>query len=135
MNNREIDALVAEKAFGWKWVEVPPDASGQNAGRALVSLGYIEALRRNDIDWPKRGRIEPLSGVTAYSTDAAASDALLEEMRKRGWAWAVYGGPAGFSARFFRDVFDESAFSAGSDDSPRRAICEAALKALGVQVD
>lgn len=111
MKYREIDALVA-KALGWHRYDDPN-------GEFLPDQGWDHPLAHCGV-------------LPEFSTDPAASDALLEEMRKRGWAWAVYGGPAGFSARFFRDVFDESAFSAGSDDSPRRAICEAALKALGV---
>lgn len=89
MENAELDRFLAEHAFGWVWVDVPVDASGQNAGRTLMSPDFHRMIRNNEADFPKKGLIGEHAYVSPYSTDPVASDALLDRMRELGWRFRL----------------------------------------------
>lgn len=115
MTDREMDALVAEKVMGHKYEE-----------KCLC-------------DFPWCGSC---AGYKAYSTDIAAAWEVVEKMRGvpgNSWwlslhqisqvhpiwvaAFTFGGQSAGMAKRFD-----------GKDESSPRAICLAALKAVGVEV-
>lgn len=85
---RELDALVAERVMGWKWVKIPDFSREKQLGvrwnriRALCPpCGNPPAdMREKTID---TGHLKP------FSTDIAAAWLVLERMKSMGWEVSV----------------------------------------------
>jgi len=125
MTDRELDAMVAEHVMGWY---------------------------RTAMDWfVRKGKFrrEP----KPYSTDIAAAWLVVEAMRERGWSVFIDDMPDGASAQVVNlncehhaDEHDTGSYASGTfrggycalseAKAPKapRAICLAALRALGVEV-
>lgn len=129
---RELDAMVAEKALGYRWEIVPPDAKGENAGRTLAPLGF----EKHDGWLPPLGKVHEYWLVPHFSTDMAVALPLLNILKRlppfndgsiklemRGEKWCCYG--------FHEDEMDWDDFVA---ESPAHAICLAVLKAVAPKV-
>lgn len=152
MTDREIDALVAEKVMGWQsyidkrdcWVVVRPvEKTNQfQDGRQTEWTG--ERAWGHDVASGKRWD-RPWWGATQsvpeFSTDIAAAFFVVEAMRAKGFVFEFEWWPESenSAARFTNDrrerneECDEWRPFAASE-RPARAICLAALKALGVEV-
>jgi hypothetical protein len=113
---REMDALVAEKVMGYRWLKV-------NGIKAL----FPPDLKPSDVDWFPED--DPLDLVRwPYSTDIAAAwevvehnhDVSVEHRAMSSTPWAVT----------FQRHMDGTEFTGFADTAPL-AICRAALKAVG----
>ena len=133
---RELDALVAEKVMGWRWVQVPKDCDGLNEGRCLAPVGLDEKNHQ----WTPKGKISEYSGPR-YSTDIAAAWEVVEKLCLSVCASApgLGGKPASYwvgfadmSGRFL--VADLNNPSVVCEETAPLAICLAALKAVGVDL-
>lgn len=62
---RELDALVAEKVFGYKRVKVPKDYDGLNGGTDVLIPPHFSG----QYSYPPRGKIALWHFVKDYSTD------------------------------------------------------------------
>lgn len=150
MDNRELDALIAERLFDWRWMLVPSAKYGADQAYAILvhpqdprqqawALTSATSERWSDWDtasyWPDAEGM-PLRGLPHYSTDIAA-------------AWQVVQAIAAatFSVRyFFMEALKERRERLRQEgiegfwwfmfleQDPARAIAEAALKALGVEL-
>ena len=146
MNDRDLDALVAEKVMGWT--------------RAGADYG-IRPGHRKSKDYP--GTIindfgskgphdflcfpgyqdkyiafcgcEHTADLPDYSTDISSAWLVVEKIRER-YAIEIYAFPAaypGWKIRLPLDI-DAALVVAARDESLPRAICLAALKSVGVEV-
>ena len=72
---RELDALVAEKVMGWRWM--PYWVSGQSEQVTDLFPPYGVG------DFDSHGQFPE------YSTDSKAAWLVVEEIRKRGWVYCT----------------------------------------------
>jgi hypothetical protein len=138
MQDREIDALVAEHVMGWRWVEhggfdwiVPPDV--------VPDIAFFMWGHRIHDDKPQfSGEFENV--LPHYSTDIAAAWKVVEAMRAAGYSVSIgyyaNGCDVGITARNSRAGWEavRPVYGGHADTAPR-AICIAALRAKGVNVD
>lgn len=117
MTDRELDALVAEKVMGiWPWLlhdEYEPKA----------------------MTCPETGiQTSPVRAFDRYSTDISAAWQVVERMQVDG-SWYSISGPADGFPRYHAEILNgwKSLAEAEAETAPR-AICLAALRALGVEV-
>ncbi len=125
---RELDALVAEKVFGVLAVHDSRDGYGKGARQ-------YPAINGN-----------PSGPVPFYSSDIACAWLVVEKMRRDGWAFTLLLTPPASSvivptAAFRQSVYppdcrsiQEAGYSSHAESVPA-AICLAALKAVGVEVE
>ena len=103
---RELDALIAERLFGWRWVKypapnlsehrlltgiVPPAAPGRiysNRTDRIWQPSTPDAERFSDWDtlywWDDDGASDIRRGMPHYSTDIAAAVQVEDEIERRG---------------------------------------------------
>lgn len=131
MTDRELDALVAEKVMGmWRepWNDEPDHwwqrhSDGTSKMHASVKLLGAWTCHSNSL--PK------------FSTKLDAAWLVVEEMRRKGWATGIEAlvvepGPSYYAVVCGRGSSDGAIHV--RDESAPRAICIAALRALGVEV-
>jgi len=100
---RELDALVAEKVFGWKWIRFRYELGGAQGPEEAIQVspddfpGYFDedSYMADDGKYPRsyhpRGR-------PAYSTDIAAAWFVVERMRDdKSWERFVWNLPGALS--------------------------------------
>lgn len=129
MTDRELDALVRDKVFAFKWDETKCRVCGWTLA-ATVNEGCVpgNCSLRPGPDIPAADRCAP------YSTDVSAAFLVVDEMARRGFLLqlTLRAKPdlwmAAFGRKFMESVPAEQAVGAA------RAICLAALAALGVPV-
>jgi len=125
MTPRERDALVAEKVFGNKvsWFSLH-----------VNSLGYEENLPDKDGDCPMQLMLADgeWSTIPKYTTDISAAWEVMEKMRKSGCLVSVHNVFGGYRSTVVPHEHD--AFWGDAPTAPE-AICLAALRAVGVDVD
>ena len=113
MTDRELDALVAEKVFGeliW------PATEARNVG-----------IKRGKFHW------DPLP---AYSTDIAAAWEVVEKLTDYPSYMDIQITYTASNGWFIEFSKGETSFSScNQDDELTRAVCLAALKALGVKME
>lgn len=109
---KELDALVARQVMGWE----PAEMLGPSRAQAFWADEDVLVVPRD------------------FSPSTSISDAwrVVERMRELGWSYEICGGPTRHSVSFCEIATDTLEF-AHHADAPR-AICLAALKALGVTV-
>jgi len=120
MTDREIDALIAEKFIGGcEWSE-------QDGKRFLLTpSGYTLAVDYGNGDIQGK--------LLNYSTDPTACALILDEIERRGWGWDwEYPWQAERGDYQFRIRGKD--YVLVSDANRYRAVCLAALRALGVEV-
>jgi hypothetical protein len=126
--SRQIDALIAEKVFGWKGV-MP---LGPNQSRMWISEVSIDHPEFNE---EYGGKIEFAEVLFKPSTLISDSWLVVEKMREKEFYCNIYSFKDHFSCEFeawsIADMKDEHKFSHRSNVASL-AICKAALKALGV---
>jgi hypothetical protein len=119
---REMDALIAEKVMGAKWLPIPPGYEAlyhpRGDGRAWAAR-YIETHEGGTED-----------ACPHFSTDIAAAWLVVENMVARCWKLDVqnrfaptWGCHVHFAAPNYSKVFETA-------DSAPLAICRAALVAI-----
>ena len=120
-----IDALIAEKLFGWK----PNTPCDGEMNTRWDEGGWVCNKCLHEGDWGKdfEHSIVPL----AYSTDSAHLVLILEALRKKGLLTGI-----SFEKKecWVRVVKDDEAFEVVEDSLPL-ALCKAALLALGEKVE
>ena len=145
MTDRELDALVAEKVMG-KTVEFipsePVEIKDDPTAFFGVTTNFGGAVFTSDREWLVDDwlDIEAVRAVANYSTDIAAAWAVVEKIAEGGF-WLKLTTPftpeqpywAGFTPHNITGWNGRPDHQAG-DLSPSRAICLAALKAVGVEV-
>lgn len=68
--DRDLDAEIAEKVYGWKPGPLPPDANGENAGEVLTPNGL--PFRRSDGNhwvYPPVGKVHRAYHCEEYTRD------------------------------------------------------------------
>jgi hypothetical protein len=111
---RELDALIAARVMGWTGVRIDhPGGEEIRMGTSPEGKGGV---------------------VRHYSTDIGAAWAVVEKMRAAGWSFTLqpYPGATTWDVIFGR--FGSGAWARDIADAPY-AICLAALRAVGVEVD
>lgn len=155
MTDRELDALVAEKVMGlsvvgWAYYEYEclcEETSFPGKERSPV---YAEMVDTPLFDTHERRVAEVEKGhgfligawhsyecevVAPYSTDISAAWQVVERMRERGWAVGVQQKHASeWQASFVIPKAGKRWCAFAEDAAAARAICLAALRALGVEV-
>lgn len=111
---RELDALVAEKVMGWKFL-----------GGALLSPKNQETP--TEYDWQK-----PTSKVPFYSTDIAAAWEVAMKLGNVIIHTYWVGEPKFVEASI---VGSDAVYKTAAGDSAPHAICLAALKVVGAKLD
>lgn len=137
----ELDALVAEKVFGYRWEGQPKDYDG-NYGGEPVLLPPGETWETMESVLPRRGRIAPNGFIYRYSTDFAAAWRVVEELRPRFWTKIGVGLHIDTGARLHEVAMgryaeadkpsEQIAYRRGTDLP--LAICLAALAAVTAEV-
>jgi hypothetical protein len=149
MDDRELDALVAEKVMGY----IPIDIRVCDGTEMVRCYGTPGDESLQDGAWSAL-ELRNYYGARPYSTDIANAFLVVEAMRTKHKAWPIeiesdrYGGvySGGEWNVVFNCVLDKAGgddFDAGefwasppngaaSDNSLSRAICRAALSALGI---
>lgn len=130
MNDRQIDALIAEKVFGWKWYTAP------NGFKVLFSPS--DSMLVNTEDAPcyveREGQYQHTHN---YTTDPAASRQLREKLAERftyvrvDICNGVITGSRAYIARAWHPA--KESFSAEAD-TEHMAVAKAALLTVGVKV-
>jgi hypothetical protein len=117
MNLREIDRLVATKVMGWK-------IYADSAGYKFWSI--------NEDD---RSRI--IYSVTSFEPTKDIADAwqVVEKLIDEGYDINVYNHNKEFNVEINIEEDDKHLWFYGEADSAPLAICLAALKAVGVEVE
>jgi hypothetical protein len=113
MTDEQLDALIAERIYGWRRESYHFRDSG------------IDRFNKNT-RWQRYER---------WTLDANTMIDLIDEMRERGW-WCQIESPSAddesWWARFTPSV-DKLVWVYHSDQTPQRAVCIAALKALDTE--
>ncbi len=140
MTDRELDALVAEKVMGWKLV--------RHKGGESCQSGRCGSHGSAEDGWECFHRPSGETGWASdspFSADIAAAFLVVEAMRAKGFVCAYFAmigngemavqvgadpNVFGWSAQFTRGAM--AAEYVVQADSLPRAICLAALRALGV---
>lgn len=115
MTDRELDALVAEKVMGWTLVKGDRERGSPIANE----LGGLAGMM--------------CGTIPRYSTTGDGMLAVIEAMHKRGWSCSAEG-PDLFGGCWAEFSQMEGKMMRGPDgdaDSLPRAVCLAALQALG----
>lgn len=133
LSDRELDALVAEKVFGWEWVEDLPSRTGnRRGGKFLGSPGFSD---RNP-SMARTARCKHLAewcynDVENYSTDIGAAWKVVEKIQSTGLVFEISSLlNGGYNAGFYKEPYGDGKCVLGIKEAPR-AICLAALKAVG----
>jgi hypothetical protein len=125
VSDRELDALVAEKVMGWRWLK-----DDERPGRWLqygTSPGRSPATGSEQVVWGMMNRL-PL-----YSTSIADAWQVVEKMRAMGKEAELFWTDQGCEVFFARESSIHEGY--GFTTTMPRAICRAALKAVGVEVE
>lgn len=109
MTDRELDALVAEKVFGWKEIAESPINGALCGSKPDGEHGYKYEIPR-------------------YGSDIAAAWQVVEEMESCGKRVTIHREGSGDD---WAADFGHGYYAAANE--PARAICLAALKAIGVE--
>ncbi len=120
----ELDKLVAENVFGWRWVENSRKAKGfACTGLAGDICATEEQFKKWDKDNSKdKGWVNPT--IPSYSTDLAAAWKVVERFTR----YSIEKWPEGIvcCVQFGEGDFIKSAIA----DTAPLAICRVALKAV-----
>jgi hypothetical protein len=128
---RELDAFLAEHGFGWKWYRYfgPMEGKIYFDGRSVLcdpnNPPCAEMWMLDDGKYP---RSSSDGHFPHYSTDPAASDALLDRMAELGWLYSISLGGSGNVTAIFTHVSGK--FGRGNDANRHLAIALAARAAL-----
>jgi hypothetical protein len=122
-NDRELDALVAEKLFGYQWThgslyDLLAPADKLHAILGMNTIGRGENLAQN------------LNYVPDFTTDPWASKQVRERMRELGWMYIFHCEDVGYLCFLF---LKGGCVAEASADTEERAVALAALRALGVK--
>ena|SRR3990167_5839708 len=151
MPDRELDALVSEKVMGlhiyshtWP-CGYEPECGCYEAASIGASREYAWHNENGPvfIDQDCDGDIPWLEPVPFYSTDIAAAWRVVEKLQESGLTLHLFREPTGvwkhtnWQAEFYHlDIpVTEREIVEAISPTVARAICLAALKALGVEVD
>jgi hypothetical protein len=118
MNLREIDHLIATKVMGWEPEEIE--------GSAYLS-GYVLYKREEPPHIPDY-QFKP-------STNIADAWQVVEKLIDEGYDINVYNHNKEFNVEINIEEDDKHLWFYGEADSAPLAICLAALKAVGVEVE
>ena len=114
MDNRELDALVAEKVMDYR-----KDRAGN-------------LLPPNFLGTPWQALVN--SGAPPFSTDIAAAWQVIERWDEQGWDWEITTGKNNIHVWVLTDNERVFAHRGIAPEAPL-AICLAALKACGVELE
>lgn len=123
---RELDALVAEKVMGWKWCE-------NDIGKESLqppSEEYAFLSPNHPVFWADEKGYTKI--MPHYSTNIADAWKVVEKMRENFWVQVDVGDIILCSMGEYGFVC--STIQAEAETAPL-AICLAALKAMGVEVN
>lgn len=109
---REVDAVLAERLFGWHAIRSRPNRWNQPDVFGV----------RNPGDWEY--------AVPAYSTTYEGMGLVLEAMHARGYHWRSGQNGDGYYSHFYSSVWAKPGSSAGPLESLPMAVALAALAAL-----
>ncbi len=134
LTDRELDALVAVKVTK---VNMLCSSCGHDGySRERRPDGYTKCLacelKLKSSEWGSKH-------IPNYSTSIEAAWEVVEKMRKDGWNFSIGNGYKGnnwrvhFTERLDREPFRGGLFHEANADKAPRTICEAALKAVGVE--
>lgn len=135
MTDRELDALVAEKVMGM-WREPWNDESAHWWQKHSDGTSKMHANVNLLGSWTSH-----FNALPKFSTTLDAAWLVVEEMRRRGWDFIlevvhdksrIHPKAGIFDAQFSSRDGEGQAYT---DDTPSRAICLAALKALQVEIE
>lgn len=133
MNDRELDALVAEKVMGWEWVKDNParGPSHYREQRFIERAGFAESHPSFIV--PAIGS-EPVASWNEpphYSTKIEGAWMVVEKLSGgRSENFSIHRTGDRWSARF-RDIESPDKPDFSEADTAPKAICLAALKAVG----
>lgn len=117
MTDQELDALVAEKVMGF-CIHIPG---------FTVNITNLQRICKRCDKMIDIKEFAAQHGRCNFSTDIAAAWEVVEKMQDRGIA--IY-----FEDGVWEVDVDENFTVSARDDSAQKAICLAALKAVGVEV-
>ncbi len=136
MDDRELDALIAEKVMGFhRVVDDTKDADGVRYGNDVL-LPPGETLESLEFFLPRKGPMALTYFVHArYSTNAAAALLVIANMRKRGFGFSCTDLTLDSGQEWWSCHFDDitppgnTSYSAQGKSFPE-AVCLAARKAV-----
>ena len=131
MTDRELDALVAEKVFGkiiFTYEEMRDEAE-----KIWAKQPHCYQFLRGFNAWKDdNGTTRCEQRFGRFSTEISAAWLVVEKMRQLGWYFEIDCGNASCTPHARFSVYGKGRGEA-SDLAPR-AICLAALKALGIEL-
>jgi len=135
LSDREIDALVAEKIMSFGWFHCVAGTGVQR--NQFCSPQQLETW--TGVGWkmtpiptpPPTEEFNDATGCPLYSTDISAAMEVVEKMREKGFAVTIMDTQNNSSEGEWNVCFDLTTGYEANNPSLRRAICEAALRAIG----
>lgn len=115
MTDREIDVLVAEKVMGWKQVY-------------WIGSSYRETYCKH-VDASGK---EVAGSIWPPSTNPAACQMVKDKISEYGYYWRIERTPSG---KITVAIWGNGNVTTVRGDNEFRAICLAALRAKGVEID
>jgi|CXWL01.1.fsa_nt_gi hypothetical protein len=130
--NRPIDAMIAEHVMGTeKYWAIRWGGSGYG-DFPTYDKAVINALK---IFGDRRGAIIPYWDEPCYSTDISAAWLVVEKLRERGWKIELFGRTDCWCVLFEQGPNHTLQTAIEDADTAPLAICLAALKAVGVEME
>lgn len=145
LNDRQIDALVAERVFDWEWWErsfnkcssrrclFPPERDGWirlNFSVDYWSRGQPSTKRFSDWDECCRNDQTGARGLPRYSTLINAAMQIVEKVREQGFGVTLKTKQSFWRVEIYPEPDNGHDGLNVENDSLPRAICEAALTAV-----
>lgn len=128
----ELDAIILEKLFGWRWIEGPKyDYDGLCEKHKVLIPPSISDDMAYRLFPPKGGIIAPTHFGTGrkLSTSWEGMRLVVEEMQRRGWEYAIESEGDKVHVRFFKPLEGDYAEHNGETSAPTACV-KAAIKAL-----
>ena len=141
MTDRELDALVAEEVMGWRWRAFKSDWDAPKWAKDIYPPDAVE------LSWPDEPGAPPLAelpyrrsahylDMPHYSSDIAAAWQVVERMRDLDFYATIGQDWPGNEGLWEVDFSkDGDVYFYAAEHSVSRAICLAARKALGAEVN
>jgi len=142
-SDREVDALVAEHIFGWRWITCIATAGGFSRGRTYLlvddtSAALLDQHSDKFIDDDGSG-VRRAHHTPNYTTDPVACARLKRKLREAGWAIELFipsnrdRDDAWFCS--VERMTTEDEVGGNGIGTEERALALAALRAYGIEVE
>lgn len=125
MDKRRVDALVAERLFGWHWVK------DRRTGQRILVDSDTEWVETFDLGT----RVDPLAGLPHFSTTWEGLGKVVERMWELGYAYEIGRNFHGSIYAGFDSIEDPRDNGHGTANTDPMAASLAALRTMWVNLE